>query len=183
MPRIELSVNGDARAIEMRDGAALLERLREGCAPTWPKAGCSPTGQRGCTTKNGHANYLQSSANTQRCDATAPTDAAHVVIGARKTQMIERAVLDPEARLAVLCPQWMAHLDVRSIAEPAPKRLFAAPSPDARSFGEIRLVSPALAVAKTLRSCDNVRRHALLPQDSRTARDIAGKKPIAAVPY
>ena len=89
--------------------------------------------------------------------------------------MIERAVLDLESRLAVLCPPWMAQLDVRSIAEPAPKRLFAAPSLDARSFGEIRLVLPALAVANTLHRGDNVRRHALLPQDSPTARDIAGK--------
>src|SRR5437763_8624144 len=50
MPRIELLLNGSERAVDARDGATLLEVIREGCGVTSPKDGCSPTGQCGCCT-------------------------------------------------------------------------------------------------------------------------------------
>src|SRR4051812_6068265 len=50
MPRIELVLNGEARAVDAPPGATLLEVIREGCAVTSPKDGCSPTGQCGCCT-------------------------------------------------------------------------------------------------------------------------------------
>jgi xanthine dehydrogenase molybdenum-binding subunit len=50
MPRINLTVNGSARAVEAHDGATLLEVLRQGCGLTAAKDGCSPTGQCGCCT-------------------------------------------------------------------------------------------------------------------------------------
>src|SRR3954462_14799416 len=50
MPRIELVLNGEARAVDAPAGATLLEVIREGCALTSPKDGCSPTGQCGCCT-------------------------------------------------------------------------------------------------------------------------------------
>ena len=48
--RIELKVNGTDRAIEIDDGASLLELLRDGCGLISPKDGCSPQGQCGCCT-------------------------------------------------------------------------------------------------------------------------------------
>jgi xanthine dehydrogenase molybdenum-binding subunit len=48
--RIELKVNGTDRAIEIEDGASLLELLRDGCGLISPKDGCSPQGQCGCCT-------------------------------------------------------------------------------------------------------------------------------------
>ncbi|MCA1664422.1 MAG: selenium-dependent xanthine dehydrogenase [Myxococcales bacterium] len=50
MPRIELVLNGEARAVDAHEGATLLEVIREGCGVTSPKDGCSPTGQCGCCT-------------------------------------------------------------------------------------------------------------------------------------
>src|SRR3954452_25096383 len=50
MPRIELVLNGEARAVDANPGATLLEVIREGCGITSPKDGCSPTGQCGCCT-------------------------------------------------------------------------------------------------------------------------------------
>ncbi|MCU1282362.1 MAG: selenium-dependent molybdenum hydroxylase 1, partial [bacterium] len=50
MPRIELTLNGQARAVDTHEGATLLEVIREGCGVTSPKDGCSPTGQCGCCT-------------------------------------------------------------------------------------------------------------------------------------
>jgi selenium-dependent xanthine dehydrogenase len=50
MPRIELVLNGEARAVDAHEGATLLEIIREGCGVTSPKDGCSPTGQCGCCT-------------------------------------------------------------------------------------------------------------------------------------
>src|SRR3954453_12008315 len=50
MPRIELVLNGEARAVDTHKGATLLEVIREGCGVTSPKDGCSPTGQCGCCT-------------------------------------------------------------------------------------------------------------------------------------
>jgi len=50
MPRIELTLNGEARAVDAHEGATLLEVIREGCGVTSPKDGCSPTGQCGCCT-------------------------------------------------------------------------------------------------------------------------------------
>ncbi|MGZ3427930.1 MAG: (2Fe-2S)-binding protein, partial [Polyangia bacterium] len=50
MPRIELVLNGEARAVDTHEGATLLEVIREGCQVTSPKDGCSPTGQCGCCT-------------------------------------------------------------------------------------------------------------------------------------
>src|SRR5438309_8819578 len=50
MPRIELVLNGEARAVDAHEGATLLEIIREGCGVTSPKDGCSPTGHCGCCT-------------------------------------------------------------------------------------------------------------------------------------
>ena len=50
MPRIELVLNGEARAVDAHEDATLLEVIREGCGVTSPKDGCSPTGQCGCCT-------------------------------------------------------------------------------------------------------------------------------------
>jgi xanthine dehydrogenase molybdenum-binding subunit len=48
--RIELNLNGTDRAIEIENGASLLEFLRDGCGLISPKDGCSPQGQCGCCT-------------------------------------------------------------------------------------------------------------------------------------
>ncbi|MFY9608276.1 MAG: selenium-dependent xanthine dehydrogenase [Blastocatellia bacterium] len=48
--RIELKLNGTDRAIEIEDGASLLELLRDDCGLISPKDGCSPQGQCGCCT-------------------------------------------------------------------------------------------------------------------------------------
>src|SRR3954471_4044523 len=50
MPRIEITLNSSDRVVDARDGATLLEVIREGCGVTSPKDGCSPTGQCGCCT-------------------------------------------------------------------------------------------------------------------------------------
>src|SRR5258708_6264795 len=50
MGTIQLTLNGAPRAVDVPDGATLLELLREGCDLTSPKDGCSPTGQCGCCT-------------------------------------------------------------------------------------------------------------------------------------
>src|SRR6478735_1140208 len=50
MAAIRFTLNGSPRDVEAADGATLLQLLREGCAITSPKDGCSPTGQCGCCT-------------------------------------------------------------------------------------------------------------------------------------
>lgn len=48
--RIEFTLNGNARAVDVVDGASLLEILRDQCGVISPKDGCSPQGQCGCCT-------------------------------------------------------------------------------------------------------------------------------------
>ena len=48
--RLEFILNGAPRAVEVEDGATLLEALRDNCGLISPKDGCSPTGQCGCCT-------------------------------------------------------------------------------------------------------------------------------------
>jgi selenium-dependent xanthine dehydrogenase len=48
--RINFSLNGNERAVEVEDGASLLEILRDVCGVISPKDGCSPQGQCGCCT-------------------------------------------------------------------------------------------------------------------------------------
>jgi selenium-dependent xanthine dehydrogenase len=48
--RIEFTLNDQPRAVEVEEGASLLEVLRDHCGLLSPKDGCSPTGQCGCCT-------------------------------------------------------------------------------------------------------------------------------------
>jgi selenium-dependent xanthine dehydrogenase len=48
--RLEFTLNGAARSVDIEDGITLLEALRDGCGLISPKDGCSPTGQCGCCT-------------------------------------------------------------------------------------------------------------------------------------
>src|SRR5436190_10286887 len=50
MGTLQLTLNGSPCTVEAREGASLLEVLREGCDLISPKDGCSPTGQCGCCT-------------------------------------------------------------------------------------------------------------------------------------
>ena len=45
---LELTVNGNARSLEPREGESLLDALRERCGLRSPKDGCAPQGQCGC---------------------------------------------------------------------------------------------------------------------------------------
>lgn len=48
--QIEFILNGKRRAVEIEDGASLLDVLRGDCGLISPKDGCSPQGQCGCCT-------------------------------------------------------------------------------------------------------------------------------------
>lgn len=48
--RLEFSLNGEPRAVDVEDGVSLLEALRDHCGVISPKDGCSPQGQCGCCT-------------------------------------------------------------------------------------------------------------------------------------
>lgn len=48
--RILFNLNAIERAVEVEDGASLLEVLRDSCGVISPKDGCSPQGQCGCCT-------------------------------------------------------------------------------------------------------------------------------------
>ena len=48
--RIEFNLNAINRAVDVDDGASLLEVLRDSCGVISPKDGCSPQGQCGCCT-------------------------------------------------------------------------------------------------------------------------------------
>jgi selenium-dependent xanthine dehydrogenase len=48
--RIEFTLNGTQRTVDIEDNATLLEVLRDDCGLISPKDGCSPTGQCGCCT-------------------------------------------------------------------------------------------------------------------------------------
>jgi xanthine dehydrogenase molybdenum-binding subunit len=50
MSQIVFTLNGRPRGVEFREGASLLEVLREQCGLISPKDGCSPQGQCGCCT-------------------------------------------------------------------------------------------------------------------------------------
>src|SRR3989442_5188877 len=47
---MDLTLNGNPVSIEVRDGASLLELLREGCGITSVKDGCAPEGSCGACT-------------------------------------------------------------------------------------------------------------------------------------
>ncbi len=48
MPTVEFTLNGEARAVDVRPGESLLEALRNRCDTTSLKDGCAPQGQCGC---------------------------------------------------------------------------------------------------------------------------------------
>lgn len=48
--RIEFNLNANSVAVDVEDGASLLEVLRDQCGVISPKDGCSPQGQCGCCT-------------------------------------------------------------------------------------------------------------------------------------
>ncbi|MFO0566491.1 MAG: selenium-dependent xanthine dehydrogenase [Polyangiaceae bacterium] len=48
MRSIEFSLNGEKKALEVRDGESLLDALRDRCGITSTKDGCQPQGQCGC---------------------------------------------------------------------------------------------------------------------------------------
>jgi selenium-dependent xanthine dehydrogenase len=48
--RLEFSLNGTPRSVQVEEGASLLEALRDYCGMISPKDGCSPQGQCGCCT-------------------------------------------------------------------------------------------------------------------------------------
>ena len=47
---IEFTLNGQPASVDVRDGASLLELLREGCGVTSVKDGCAPEGSCGACT-------------------------------------------------------------------------------------------------------------------------------------
>jgi xanthine dehydrogenase molybdenum-binding subunit len=48
MPEITLTLNGETRAVSVRQGESLLDALRNRCGVISPKDGCQPQGQCGC---------------------------------------------------------------------------------------------------------------------------------------
>src|SRR5690349_2792863 len=50
MPAIEFTLNGTPTSAEVREGATILELLREGCGLTSMKDGCAPEGSCGACT-------------------------------------------------------------------------------------------------------------------------------------
>jgi selenium-dependent xanthine dehydrogenase len=50
MPGIQFTLNGTPKTVDVREGATLLELLREGCGVTSAKDGCAPEGSCGACT-------------------------------------------------------------------------------------------------------------------------------------